>query len=128
MKFYEFVEKLQKEYSGKIILIKNGTFFNAIGKDAIVLENVTGIKRTCFAKGICKCGFPVYYYEQNLDKFKQRLQETKMSVIVFDEKKDGKYVYKDRKYDILFEIKGKTINETRKNLNCLECGDNKYYI
>ena len=32
-----------------------------------------------------------------------------------------------KKYDILFEIKGREIKERRRNTNCLECKNNKYY-
>lgn len=58
MKFYKFVEELRKLHPNKIIMIKVGAFFNSIGKDAIVLEHKLGLKRTCFAKGICKTGIP----------------------------------------------------------------------
>ncbi len=37
MKLSEEIEKLQEKNEGKIILIKNGIFFIAIGKDAVVL-------------------------------------------------------------------------------------------
>lgn len=126
MKFYNFIEKLQKEYDGKIILVKNGAFYNAIGKDAIIVENVFKLKRTCFAKSICKCGFPTYYNQQNIEKFKERLQEKGIYIIVFDQKENGRYIYNGKKYDILFEIKGREIKEIRKNTNCLECKNNKY--
>ena len=126
MKFYKFVEKLQKEYEGKVLLIRNGTFFNAIGKDAIIVETIFNLKRTCFGKGICKCGFPAYYYQQNLGEFKEKLQQGGISIIVFDEKENGKYLYKNKKFDILFEIKGKDSQEKRKGLNCLECANNRY--
>ena len=127
MKFYDFVVKLQREYDGKVILIRNGTFYNAIGKDAIIVENIFNLKRICFAKTICRCGFPVYYYQQNLDIFKEKLKEAGISIIIFDEKENGRYVYKNKKYDILFEIKGRDIKEKRENLDCLQCNNNKYY-
>lgn len=127
MKFYEFIEKLQIEYDGKIILVKNGAFYNAIGKDAIIIENIFKLKRTCFAKNICKCGFPVYYHNENIDMFKAKLQEKGIAIVVFDKNENGRYSYKGKKYDILFEIKGREIKERRRNTNCLECKNNKYY-
>lgn len=127
MKFYDFVAKLQKEYDGKVILIKNGTFYNAIGKDAIIVENIFKLKRVCFAKSICKCGFPVYYYQQKLDIFEEKLKKAGISIIIFDEKENGRYIYKNKKYDILFEVKGRDIKERRENLDCLQCNNNIYY-
>ena len=38
MKFYEFIESLQRLNPNKIIMIKTGAFFNSIGRDAIILE------------------------------------------------------------------------------------------
>ena len=37
MKLSDEIEKLQEKNEGKIILIKSGIFFIAIGKDAVVL-------------------------------------------------------------------------------------------
>ena len=54
MNFYEFAEILKKQNPNKIVFIKTGAFFNCIGKDAIIAEKQLGLKRTCFAKGICK--------------------------------------------------------------------------
>lgn len=68
MKFYEFIENLQKRTPDKVVMVKNGAFFNSIGKDAIVLEKVLGFKRTCYARGLCKCGMPVSYVKENMEK------------------------------------------------------------
>ena len=38
MKMVEQMEKLQQQNFGTIILVKNGIFFVAIGKDAIMLH------------------------------------------------------------------------------------------
>ena len=47
MKLSDEIEKLQEKNEGKIILIKSGIFFIAIGKDAVVLHDVLGLKTTC---------------------------------------------------------------------------------
>ena len=47
MKFVQEIEILQKENEGTIILAKNGIFFVAIGKDAIILNEELGLKLTC---------------------------------------------------------------------------------
>ncbi len=60
MKFYEFIENLRKLNPDKMIMIKTGAFFNSVGRDAIILEHILGLKRTCFAKGVCKVGVSVH--------------------------------------------------------------------
>ncbi len=57
MKYLELVEKLQKENVGYIVLIKNGIFFVGVGKDAIILNEMLGLKLTCMKKGLCKVRF-----------------------------------------------------------------------
>ena len=73
MKFYEFILKLQELNSGKIVMVRSGTFFNSVGKDAIVLEYLLGFKRTCFAKGLCKVGMPVTYVKETREFLKRLL-------------------------------------------------------
>ena len=52
MKFYEIVKKLQKENKGKIVLIRNGIFYCAIGKDAVLMNNVLGYIPVCFKENV----------------------------------------------------------------------------
>ena len=49
-----------------------------------------------------------------------------MGIIVYDEVKDGKYRFKDKSYDVILELEGKSILETRRNTNCNECENNLY--
>ena len=126
MKFYEFIEILRKLNPDKIIMIKTGAFFNSVGRDAIILEYTLGLKRTCFAKGLCKVGVPVAHFKENLEKIKNRVKEKNLGIIVYDEVKDGKYRFKDKSYDVILELEGKSILETRRNTNCNECENNLY--
>ncbi len=126
MKFYEFIQYLQKENPDKVIMVKSGAFFNAIGRDAIVLESVLGFKRTCHAKLLCKCGLPVSYVKENLEKVKNRLKEKNISIILYDEVEGGRYKYNNKTYDVLFELEGESIKENRNSLNCIECKNNVY--
>ena len=68
IKYREIIEKMQKENPNKIIMIKIGAFYNSIGRDAIILEKILGLKRSCFGKGICKVGFPETYLNKNIEK------------------------------------------------------------
>ena len=126
MKFYEFVENLQRLNPNKIIMIKTGAFFNSIGRDAIILEHTLGLKRSCFAKGLCEVGIPVAYFKGNLEEIKKRFEDKKLGVIVYDEVKDGKNKYKNKNYGIILELNGDNITETRKNVNCNQCKNNLY--
>lgn len=126
MKFYEFIEYLQKINPDKVIMVKSGAFFNAIGRDAIILEKTFGFKRTCHAKFLCKCGMPVSYVRGNIEKVKEKLKAKNISIIIYDEIKGGRYKYKEKEYDILFQIDGISVKENRKNINCSECENNIY--
>ena len=64
MKMVEETEKLQQENAGSIILVKNGIFFVAIGKDALTLHDELGLKLTCMKPELCKVGFLVKNVEQ----------------------------------------------------------------
>ena len=126
MKFYEFIEFLQKENPDKVIMVKSGAFFNAIGRDAIILERVFGFKRTCHARFLCKCGLPVSYVRENLEKVRKRLEEKNISIAMYDEVEGGRYKYNEKTYDVILEIEGESIKEDRKNLNCINCENNVY--
>lgn len=126
MKFYEFIEYLQKQNPNKVVMVKSGAFFNAIGRDAIILERVLGFKRTCHAKLLCKCGIPVSYVRENMEKVKERLKEKNISIIIYDEIKGGEYKYNEKEYGVLFELEGISIKEDRKNLGCTNCKNNIY--
>ena len=117
---------MQKENQNKIIMIKTGAFFNSIGRDAIILEKILGLKRSCFGKGICKVGFPESYLNKNLENIKNRLKEKKMGIIIYDEKENGRYKFNNKSYERILEIEGKEITEQRKNTNCSECKKNIY--
>ena len=49
-----------------------------------------------------------------------------MGIIVYDEVKDERYRFKDKSYDVILELKGESILETRRNTNCNECKNNVY--
>lgn len=126
MKFYEFILELQKLNKNKVVFVKSGVFFNSIGRDAIILEKVLGLKRTCVTKGICKVGLPTNYVRENLSKIKEKLEKNNIGFVFYDEMKNGNLIFKDRKYGILIEGEGKVINEDRKCNNCLNCNNNVY--
>ena len=62
---------LQKREKGKIIICNLGSFYVAIGKDAIILNNLIGLKINCIKPEICKVGFPI----SSLEKYTNLLVE-----------------------------------------------------
>lgn len=97
MKFYEFVLELQKLNKNKVVFVKSGVFFNSIGKDAIILEKVLGLKRTCVTKGICKVGLPTNYVRENFSKIKEKLEKNNIGFVFYDEMQTGNLIFNDRK-------------------------------
>ena len=73
MSFSKMLEILKKKEEGKIVLVKLGTFYVAVGKDAVLLHKRIDLKCTCYKMNICKVGFPVIA----LDKYVEKLNETK---------------------------------------------------
>ncbi len=124
MRFVDFVEELQGLNKNKVVLIKTGVFFNSIGRDAIILEKVLKIKRTCFSKGRCKSGLPVSYVRENLEKIKTKFIENKLGFIIYDEMEKGKFIFNDKRYGVLLEMDGDDIEEEKKNTDCLKCKNN----
>ena len=112
MGFSLMMEFLQKKNEGKIVICNAGNFYVAIGKDAVLLNNLLELKVTCFKPETCKIGFP----NASLEKYTDLIQEKGYSFIVyyFDQKKE--------ELEILLDYTGKNKNETTtKRLNCYIC-------
>ena len=105
---------LQKREKGKIIICNLGSFYVAIGKDAIILNNLIGLKINCIKPEICKVGFPI----SSLEKYTNLLVEKRYSFIVyyFDQKKEELYIFES------YEGKNKNTLEIE-NMNCHICSN-----
>ena len=73
------MELLQTKNKNKIVLCNAGEFYIAIGKDAILLSNILGLKLTCLKPEVCKVGFPI----TALEKYTDLIHEQKYSFIVY---------------------------------------------
>ena len=112
MGFSKMMELLQQKNKGKIIFCNAGNFYIAIGKDAVLLNNLLGLKLSCLKEEICKVGFPL----TALEKYTNLLEEKKYTYIVyfFDQEKE--------ELEIKKEYEGKYINETQaEKINCYTC-------
>lgn len=59
MGFSKMMELLQQKNKGKIVFCNTGNFYIAIGKDAVLLNNLIDLKLSCLKQEICKVGFPI---------------------------------------------------------------------
>ena len=110
-KYYEIVKKLQHKNKGKIVLVRNGIFYCAIGKDAVLLHNILGYVPICFKENICKCGIPVRGIEIAIPK----IISSGYSYIIYD------YEKQTQKYEEIFRFEGKYVDENSNNINCEKC-------
>ena len=113
MKLSDEIEKLQEKNEGKIILIKSGIFFIAIGKDAVVLHDVLGLKTTCMKDRICKVGFPV----RNVEKYIRLLNENDLSFIIYVKNEENQI---EELYKKGIKVSINPDNDTVSNTNIIE--------
>ena len=111
MKMVEQMEKLQQQNFGTIILVKNGIFFVAIGKDAIMLHKMLGLKLTCMKQELCKVGFLV----KNVEEYIKELEEIGYSFKLF--------VKDNNDLEEIYNFNGKDTDENAKRLECSKCGN-----
>ena len=112
MKLYNMIKILQTKNKGKIIICNSGNFYIAVGKDAVLLNKILGLKVNCLKLEICKVGFPIIA----LEKYTDLIQEKGYSYIVyyFDQKTE--------EIEILREYEGKKQNEIKEeNIECSKC-------
>lgn len=117
MKYLDLVKKLQtdKVNEGTIVIIKNGIFFIAVGKDAIILSKMLKLKLICMKENLCKVGFQT----RSLEKYIKKLQKLNISFVIYDYDRE-----KQREEEII-RFHGKAVFEDKQCLNCKECNSRK---
>ena len=100
----ELINKIKEESKEYICFVKVGGFYLVFNIDAMYFEEVYGLKRTCFSKGICKVGVPI----NSLNKYIGKLKENNISFKVYDytDKEDYIYIVGKKKYKLLCEYAG----------------------
>ena len=114
MKFNEIVEELQERNKGYIVLVRNGIFFIAIGKDAVKIHEIFGLKPICFREKTCKCVIPV----KAIEKYINKIAEKSLSVILYN------YIKIEENINVTEEIfrkNNKKIYEEKSNIECSKC-------
>ena len=116
MKFTEIVKDLQKleENKGKTILARCGVFMVAIGKDAIFLNKVFGLKLTCMRPRLCKVGIPL----TSTFEYMELMEGLGYSYLIYDYDKSTK------KLVLKYKFEGEENPETK---NCTDCKKCQYY-
>lgn len=103
---------LQVKDKGHIILANAGNFYIARGKDALILNEILGLKLTCLECEICKVGFP----KNSLEKYMQKIEKKDYSYIVYN------YDNVFNKLEVIKRYDGKNKNELKEDRkNCYIC-------
>ena len=107
--FYENVSRINKvkaEYMGKLLLLKMGAFYVALGIDAYILHEILGLKLIDISN-VKKVGVPV----GSIEKYIDLMQSYDIPYVVVDGKNiisifDGKFefVLKTEKLDRLIDL------------------------
>ena len=106
------MEFLQEKNESKIVLCNVGKFYTAIGRDAILLNKILGLKLNCLKSEICKVGFPI----NSLEKYTDLICQQRYSFIVFY------FNQESNKLEILMDYNGKNNNKIfQYNNNCYTC-------
>lgn len=119
MKFLEIVKKIQnlEENEGYLILVRCGIFFDAIGKDGVILAERFGFNPICMKEKLCKCAVPV----KAIDKFIKSAIDKKISVAIYDYKSNEFVENEEQKYELLKKITLCPIEEYKTNIDCSKC-------
>ena len=117
MKFNEGVMKMQEQNPGYILLVRNGIFYIALGKDAVVLNKEFGKKQICGGKNICKCGINI----KNLEDFIERIEKRNYKYIVYDFVQGDNLSLEEQFIPVLRKDEGIDVTETRKQFECEKC-------
>ena len=112
MGFSKMLELLQIKNRGSIVLCDAGKFYIARGKDAILLNELLGLKLTCLEKEVCKVGFPI----TSLEKYTKLIEKKNYSYIIYN------YNQTKNELEIIKQYTGKNINKiTNERKNCYIC-------
>ena len=114
-KYFELKDKKKKF----IIIMKNGIFYNVLGKDCYILKNIFNYKVGVFGNTV-KVGFPI----GSLNKVLDTLDKLKISYLVYENDVSLITYYNSENYD-LFLKNNLSINDRIKFI-CEKLNEIKY--
>ena len=109
--FKEKYFELKSNRKGFIIIMKNGIFYNVLGKDCYILKNIFNYKVGVFGNTV-KVGFPI----GSLNKVLDTLDKLKISYLVYENDVSLITYYNSENYD-LFLKNNLSINDRIKFIN-----------
>ena len=92
MKLMDTYLELRHKYKDYVIIIKNGNFYNVIGSDCYILEEMFNYKKVKISNSI-KVGFPL----RSLNKVINKLKYFKINYLIYEQEITRKK-YKNNNY------------------------------
>lgn len=126
MDFLGLVTKIKEKNSGKVVIVKSGIFYYALGDDALIMEKYCKLDKICFSANICKVGFPL----NSLEKYMDMLKYNSISFCVYGFGYENNFIdenvfkYKDKEYGKIFEFQGENVDYSLVKKDCFNC---KFY-
>lgn len=93
----EEYKKLKSNNKYSIIIVKSGTFYNAYGKDAIIIGWFLGLTPFFYGNKLT-----VAIHKVKINLLLSRLRVKEISYILIDSKESNKYIGKNEKYITLY--------------------------
>lgn len=81
-----------------IVIIKNGIFYNVLGRDCYIIKNILGYKVSNFG-GTIKAGFPI----RSLNKVLDTLDKLKINYLVYESEIVLKAHYNSENYELFLK-------------------------
>lgn len=96
--FKEKYFDLKSKNKDFIVIIKNGIFYNVLGRDCYIIKNILGYKVSNFG-GTIKAGFPI----RSLNKVLDTLDKLKINYLVYESEIVLKAHYNSEKYELFLK-------------------------
>ena len=96
--FKEKYFDLKSKNKDFIVIIKNGIFYNVLGRDCYIIKNILGYKVNNFG-GTIKAGFPI----RSLNKVLDTLDKLKINYLVYESEIVLKAHYNSENYELFLK-------------------------
>ena len=127
--YYELFYEVCLDNENKICIFEIGAFYIVLNEQAIYLSELLGLKKVCFAPGICKVGFP----KGSLTKYVKKLRDLSISFVVLDAcnmNSSADYIYELKGFKKKYEFVDErfVFNKSNYICDCNKCSFKKTEI